>query len=874
MGKILRSYSLIGGIVYWLVLLCSLAHANIPEDREHLFQVIEMVTHSNASQSSQGLEYLSEFQKYKELPDVILHLIEHELRNQKRHKVIYRLFEILEEVGSRSTVLPPKDYLGDNKVTRFVAIRDSILDIRVHSDPRFRNKGFEALLRRVTDNLKRRPVAARGGSLFKGQDISDSSQFLAYAKEQLAETRRQRSHETPSSRPLSQLQNYNFFEKELLSKVSGDFGSREIKAGEATPYELILAGTRAFITDQVVKDYRNEDYIEIIGRDREVREALLTMAQIQQNNVVFAGPAGEGKTSVVVALAQKILFGNVEGNAVTAFLKNAVIIETSAGSISRLAKTDKPSGQAFAMEAYLKALQKVQEDLGRRIVVFVDEMHNISPEQVEAMKPFMDSKSSKLLFIGASTSREFLNAFKNNEAFLRRFTFIGVEAFTEEMIFKISKEHFIPYLEKARPGLVVPDDTLRFIIKNAIYAFPEKGRIAAAQRLLDNLSNQLLFENASHKLLITEKEVIDFIQSITKLPVDTRDFKAMNAYRKQLIEQIEQDVKGQSRMIRDVVDAWMEVLTNESERGVRVIMLLGRSGVGKTEVVKSFAKHALGGLQHFISIEGNQYQDTNGIGMGVLVGVPGGVSYGKETSGVIPDFVDDWGRGKYKGVILIDEADKANLLFFETLRRVFDEGKFDAGDGKLRVLRRHLVVLTSNSHDKEIFPDDIKNWSLEEIDRVYRSYTQEKLRDLLDRVLPDSIVNRVDRVSLARVIVKDVAVEIAAKIYAAKQAEFKRLAGVELQFDESFFEYFYETYNPLDRGARNFVRNMDSKISEITRKFLGTKDYQKGELLRFSVTREKNQSFIDLNGKKERYRSIFYDAAATPSCRNSLGTNL
>lgn len=861
-------------VLSFAFLLVAEASVKSEKDRRDLLQAIWLMSKSSSTfhpeRYEQALSYFSneDFYKYRDFPDILISLIEDELAKDSKIRSVEKIQIYLEKLmlsGDRDTVFPNID---KKDVSRFSKMK-SDLQKRIAplpSDSAFHQLEIGELLDNTFKEIKAKSPSRHLPFLFnkKERQITlDAELLIAEAKKQAEFLRAEREKkENLEKQGIAFDSSQKPFEALLLSKVPKDFGSKEIKAGDANSAELLLAGTSRFITDEVINDLITGDYFEIVGRDPEVKSVINILAKLKRNNAVLVGPAGAGKTAIIEALAQLIISGAFGSNSYTAFLKDAVVVETSTGVISALAKTDKDSGQAFAMETYLKALSEMQEETGRTIIVFIDEVHTLSDAHVEAMKTVMDSKRGKLLFIGASTSEEFRGRFKHNPAFLRRIKTVGVEEFSEEQIFDIIREKYIPYISPKRGHFRISDENIRYAIDQAIYIYPEMGKMGATQELLDVLPLDYLIEDESRKIELSDEIITDFVQKETKLPVDVRDDFAMEEYRNRLVELINIDVRGQERMVNDLVDAWMAVLRNDSSRGVRVIQLMGRSGVGKTEVVKSFAVHALGGKDRILYVNANEFKEANEIGMSVLVGIPTGVSNADKNSGRLLDFVDDEGRGKYMGVILIDESDKASLLFYMTLMRLFDEGRISGRDGKLRNFNRHLIVLTSNAGDKMIFPEEVVNWKKEDIERALEEWTDSKLRALLDGFLPDSVVNRIDKLSLANIITKEVGEFIAENIYNKIRKRYEKKKSIHLVFDPSVFEAFSEAYNPLERGARNFVRSLESQIESALVRYLGKYKRDANEVVDIKVKAEGTKHFLVVGNEKGSFSQPLEDLNA------------
>ncbi|MEC9282462.1 MAG: AAA family ATPase, partial [Bdellovibrionota bacterium] len=682
----------------------------IIEDRNLLLRAIYLATktsHDKAEAWEQAKEYFFLFETgqgaesknvltgYHEYPDVLISLASFEVAKNKDSRDIEKVMFFLERLGfaghSHNIMPPPEKSL---EVARFVLLEQRIKEL-IRQQAKGYRENEDKLLQLLDESkkyMKAKTPAKQKVYLFDKDERDiylQENELIVAAKAFMQDVQsKEERRKKLATTGVAFDPNIPLFEELIRAKVPRDFGSKEIKAGDVSSAELLLAGSTRFITDEVMKDLVSGDFFKIVGRNSEVQQIVSILAKLRRNNAMLVGPAGAGKSAIIEAFAQMIIAGKYADNSYTAFLKDAIIIETSTGRLSSLAKTDKASGQGFVMEKYLEALDEIQEEIKRPIIVFIDEIHTLSAAHTEAMKTAMDSKKGKLFFIGASTSTEFDGTFKDNEAFLRRIKKIGVKEFSELEIFEILKDNYLPYISPKRGHFTINDQNLRYAIDQAIFVYPEMGKMGASQELLDVLPLEYLMENESIKLEITDDIITDFIQKETKLPIDVRDDIKMEEYRSNLVEKIGKDVQGQERMINDLVDAWMAVLRNDSDRGVRVIQLMGRSGVGKTEVVKSFAKHALGGKDRLFTINGSEYKEVNEIGMSPLVGIPKGVQGSNMSSGKLLDFVDDAGRGKYMGVILIDESDKAALLFYETLRRLFDEGRISGRDGKLRTFNR------------------------------------------------------------------------------------------------------------------------------------------------------------------------------------------
>lgn len=122
---------------------------------------------------------------------------------------------------------------------------------------------------------------------------------------------------------------------------------------------------------------------------------------------------------------------------------------------------------------------------------------------------------------------------------------------------------------------------------------------------------------------------------------------------------------------------------------VGVFMLVGPSGVGKTETALSLAEVLFGGEQNVITINMSEYQEAYTVSS--LKGAPPGyVGHGK--GGVLTEAV----RRTPYSVVLLDEVEKAHPDVLEVFYQVFDKGMMEDGDGVVVDFKNTVILLTSN----------------------------------------------------------------------------------------------------------------------------------------------------------------------------------
>ncbi len=128
---------------------------------------------------------------------------------------------------------------------------------------------------------------------------------------------------------------------------------------------------------------------------------------------------------------------------------------------------------------------------------------------------------------------------------------------------------------------------------------------------------------------------------------------------------------------------------NRPNAPVGVFLLVGPSGVGKTETAHALADLLYGGERFVTTINMSEYQEKHSLSR--LIGAPPGyVGYGE--GGVLTDAV----RQKPYSVVLLDEVEKADPDVLNLFYQVFDKGVANDGEGREIDFRNTLILMTSN----------------------------------------------------------------------------------------------------------------------------------------------------------------------------------
>jgi type VI secretion system protein VasG len=163
---------------------------------------------------------------------------------------------------------------------------------------------------------------------------------------------------------------------------------------------------------------------------------------------------------------------------------------------------------------------------------------------------------------------------------------------------------------------------------------------------------------------------------------------------------------------------------------VGVFMLVGPSGVGKTETACQLADLLYGGQQNMITVNMSEYQEAHSVS-GLKGAPPGYVGYGR--GGVLTEAV----RRQPYSLILLDEMEKAHPDVLELFYQVFDKGTMDDAEGTSIDFRNTLILLTSNAA-QEVVVETCRQQPQASLESVTAA-----LRPALLRQFPSAFLGRV-----------------------------------------------------------------------------------------------------------------------------------
>ena len=526
----------------------------------------------------------------------------------------------------------------------------------------------------------------------------------------------------------------------------------------------------------------------VVGRDREIEQLLDVLARRRANNPVLVGAPGVGKTAVVEGLALRLARG---GNGLGG-LEGRVIIEISAGALVS------GTGVRGALADRMQKLREEVKSSEGRVLLFIDEIHAVvGGDGPDDLANELKSSLARGDFpcIGATTEAEYRRCFERDAALARRFSSIRIgEPSTEDALtivrgiaVRYERHHAVAYADDALTAAV--ELSARYLVEQKL---PDK-----AIAVLDLAGARVRRRGGN---VVDLEAIASVIAEQAEVPVDrllVRDQDRLLALEKLLEERL----VGHSGAIARVADVLRKGAAGlRGKRPLGTFLLLGPTGVGKTEMAKAVADVVFpqGAMTRF---DMSEMSEAHAVAR--LLGAPPGY-VGHEEGGQLTEAV----RRRPYQLLLLDEVEKAHPEVMLALLPMLDEGRLTDARGRTVDFTHAIVFMTTNlGADPSAGPgrigfgghDDARIHT--EDPRAERSIASARA------ALPPELWNRIDETLYFAPLTRDEVLAIASRMLDGLADTLARERSVALHVGEGALDALVEAggYDP-SLGARPMRR--------------------------------------------------------------------
>ncbi|HEY9850638.1 MAG TPA: ATP-dependent chaperone ClpB [Leptolyngbyaceae cyanobacterium] len=220
------------------------------------------------------------------------------------------------------------------------------------------------------------------------------------------------------------------------------------------------------------------------------------------------------------------------------------------------------------------------------------------------------------------------------------------------------------------------------------------GKLEGVQRDREAKEAELLKVQSQGSTLlreqVTEADIAEIVGKWTGIPVN----RLLESERQKLLQleaQLHKRVIGQEEAVSAVAAAIRRARAGMKDPGrpIGSFLLMGPTGVGKTELARALAQFLFDSEDALVRIDMSEYMEKHAVSR--LVGAPPGY-VGYEEGGQLSESI----RRRPYSVVLLDEVEKAHPDVFNILLQVLDDGRITDSQGRTVDFRNTVIVMTSN----------------------------------------------------------------------------------------------------------------------------------------------------------------------------------
>ena len=652
-------------------------------------------------------------------------------------------------------------------------------------------------------------------------------------------------------------------ENELLSKSVSEVEEKNVKIRQSKNKKAkVISGEAEKNLINISEMAENGDIDNAYGNDEVINTIFSILSKRKNNNVVLVGDPGVGKTTTVKHIANVI--------------SNGMCPSSFNGKILLLMDFSKLIIGTMYKGLFETKFQSIIDDASKsgKYIFFIDDIDNILGPSTKVSEMPTNTMLDLILsnkniqFICTTTNECYSKYISTDKVLSKSMTKIELKEKSESELFEIIKNvvadyevfHNVNYTDKAILNSIslakkyvknkaLPESSIDLLDEAGAMASlmtPVNPDIEEMKSKLAELRNDIAtIENSSNRIEyekideLTRKELtltselsrLERTELVNQKPIEVGEEYVDKVIAKKigtppnintsderetllaLDNRIKRVVIGQDEAVDTITKAVKRkfIGVSNQEKPV-VLMMLGKTGTGKTLLAKTLANELFGSNDYLVRVDMSEYSDKMSVNK-FIGSSPGYVGY--EEGGILTEAV----KNKSRCVLLLDEIEKANDEIFNLLLQVFDEGRLTDNKGILVNFKDVIIIMTSNVGAKEVSEASgrigFSNKELIKNDDEIK--TRSIIKNAMKHKFPPEFLNRIDKVVWFNDLTDDNLIDI---IKGEIKKVSERLEKVGYYFSTELFcgklvkNIFDSIVSKREYGARPILREIEERLED------------------------------------------------------------